>query len=476
MKGIATLLLLMFSAVIYSQTKLEILTDSLENVAEGTHEHNALLIEIAEEYTGIHPDTALFLCRKLLPDLKKSKSPLLCKSYLNIGIAHSFKGEYDTSTVYSFMAINEARIHEDKKTVIDGFNNIGINFLYLEDYEQSKKYFLKVKDLSIQISDSSRLGHVLNNLGMIEGYQNNLQNELNYYDQAAIIFEAINEMEGLGNIILNSGTVYTLMEDFTKAHLFYDSAKSIFRKLGYYSGIQNTLLSQSENWLNQGDVEKATRTADEALQIAQKYKFLHDEVYTYDLLAQIAVYDQNYQSAYEYQKSYFQLKNEIFNIERSQQIDELNLKYETAEREKELIRASSRIQQKERNQLFFAILSAVILGASILIIYTQKQKNKLKEQAMLAELSELRIEIKTLIGKYEGTLDVGLEELNKNLVNPLSEREYDVFKQIFSQKTNSEIADELFVSINTVKTHLKNLYSKLGVSNRKEALSVLLNN
>ena len=71
-------------------------------------------------------------------------------------------------------------------------------------------------------------------------------------------------------------------------------------------------------------------------------------------------------------------------------------------------------------------------------------------------------------------MDVGLEEINQKLVNPLSEREFDVFKQIFSQKTNSEIADELFVSINTVKTHLKNLYGKLGVSNRKEALDVLL--
>ena len=93
---------------------------------------------------------------------------------------------------------------------------------------------------------------------------------------------------------------------------------------------------------------------------------------------------------------------------------------------------------------------------------------------MQSELTELRDEIKTHIGKYEGTLDVELEELNEKLVNPLSEREYDVFKQIFSQKTNSEIAEELFVSINTVKTHLKNLYNKLGVSNRKEALDVVL--
>jgi DNA-binding CsgD family transcriptional regulator len=39
---------------------------------------------------------------------------------------------------------------------------------------------------------------------------------------------------------------------------------------------------------------------------------------------------------------------------------------------------------------------------------------------------------------------------------------------MIENKTNKEIASELFISLNTVKTHIRNLYAKLEVSNRGE--------
>lgn len=68
-----------------------------------------------------------------------------------------------------------------------------------------------------------------------------------------------------------------------------------------------------------------------------------------------------------------------------------------------------------------------------------------------------------------------LEEINKHINKPLSPQEYNVLLLIWKGKKNLEIAEELYVSINTIKTHVTKIYSKLDVNSRSQAINKVIN-
>ncbi|NLD45052.1 MAG: response regulator transcription factor [Chloroflexi bacterium] len=60
------------------------------------------------------------------------------------------------------------------------------------------------------------------------------------------------------------------------------------------------------------------------------------------------------------------------------------------------------------------------------------------------------------------------------MVEALSERELEVLQVVAAGKSNKEIADRLSISVYTVQVHLRNIYGKLGVASRTEAVTVAL--
>jgi len=67
----------------------------------------------------------------------------------------------------------------------------------------------------------------------------------------------------------------------------------------------------------------------------------------------------------------------------------------------------------------------------------------------------------------EPALPLDLDQ--SSLVEPLSERELELLRLIAAGMTNRTIAESLMVSVNTVKTHARSIYGKLGVRNRTQA-------
>jgi LuxR family maltose regulon positive regulatory protein len=56
------------------------------------------------------------------------------------------------------------------------------------------------------------------------------------------------------------------------------------------------------------------------------------------------------------------------------------------------------------------------------------------------------------------------------LPEALSQREMQILRYLPTHLSASEIANELYISLNTAKTHVRHIYAKLGVNSRKEAV------
>lgn len=64
-----------------------------------------------------------------------------------------------------------------------------------------------------------------------------------------------------------------------------------------------------------------------------------------------------------------------------------------------------------------------------------------------------------------------IENINQSLPTPLTSKEFEILTALFDGKTNKQLAADNFVSVNTIKTHLKNIFEKLGVNTRTAAIS-----
>jgi LuxR family maltose regulon positive regulatory protein len=73
--------------------------------------------------------------------------------------------------------------------------------------------------------------------------------------------------------------------------------------------------------------------------------------------------------------------------------------------------------------------------------------------------------------KLLSAFKAGAPQKIEGLMDPMSERELDVLHLIAAGLSNREIAEKLFISLNTVKTHTKNINSKLAVNSRTKAVA-----
>jgi LuxR family maltose regulon positive regulatory protein len=110
------------------------------------------------------------------------------------------------------------------------------------------------------------------------------------------------------------------------------------------------------------------------------------------------------------------------------------------------------------------IRAFVDLGPEMATLLTQLQFTDPKAQRFVQEIVEAS----------RPTINVGAtdngDRANGELTEPLTQRELEVLARLMQHQTDQEIARELYVSLNTVRSHTKHVYAKLNVHNRRQAV------
>jgi DNA-binding CsgD family transcriptional regulator len=110
--------------------------------------------------------------------------------------------------------------------------------------------------------------------------------------------------------------------------------------------------------------------------------------------------------------------------------------------------------------LYGILIAIIFLGAGLWLGIRFNQKNKEKYPINSSNTEGATINEKVVIPIDEKALE--------NL--GISKREYEVLALLGTGMSNQEIADTLFISQNTVKTHTSRLFEKLDVKNRTHAI------
>jgi LuxR family maltose regulon positive regulatory protein len=144
--------------------------------------------------------------------------------------------------------------------------------------------------------------------------------------------------------------------------------------------------------------------------------------------------------------------------------------------------------QKERNQALTALERALALGEAEdyirvfldegapmrnLLERAQREHGGSPYTARLLAAFDAELEYRTAARRDEAGPTSAADAAGARvqpLIEPLTERETEVLEELARGLTNREIAERLMVSLNTVKTHTRHIYGKLGVRNRTEAV------
>ncbi len=360
--------------------------------------------------------------------------------------------------------------------------NSGGIFYQLGDYEGALRHTARALEISEQQNDSSGIAY--NNLRLALTYQemDSLDACIDHLTVSNKLLRSLQDTTTMLYVENTLGLVYGKRNQFSNSLTHYRTALRLSSLIKNQEEITHTKVFIARTLVKLNQLDEAQHLANDIVAEAEKNGMANHKESAYDILYNISLSRGQWQSALNFRNKSIDVKDSIANVEIKSRIAELEMKYETEKKEADILKLSlendlnSANLARSRNASIALAIGGSLTLAIIIVYFTQRHKKQLAEK----EAQELQIEaLKKRFMELHASpaeLAVALEfhELNSKLNTKLTEREFEALKLSLEGKTNTEIADILFISVSTVKFHLRNTYSKMGVGNRKEAFQLML--
>ncbi|MCB9232938.1 MAG: tetratricopeptide repeat protein [Bacteroidia bacterium] len=425
-----------------------------------------------------------------------ARSLALCDQYgfekvrmkvgMNLGSNYLYQGEYEKALESFHASLEIFENSNDSVGIANATSNIGMCHLRLNNDPLGLSYLRKALAIYRQLQMTSYTCRTLNMLGA--AYEKiNPDTSIYYLNQGLQLLDPAENSTLKSTLLNNLGNAFNKKGEVDKALSAYQKAYEITLEMNDVAHQITVLSNLGIIYNRKGDYNRALGYLFKGLPLVEQNGELHKELLLVERIAAAYQGLGKYKEAVTYLQRQIALNDSIFSLESAENIQELEVKYEAAKKEKEIAvkdldLARSQAQNRQKVLLIILLCSGFVVLALVALLffrnyrYQQRRKEalaleKLREYSQQIELLRASVDMQLADARASFPIHISQDDLNRNLLDPLSDREMDVLKQIGSGKTNKQIAEEIFVSENTVKFHLKNIYLKLDVQNRTEALA-----
>jgi serine phosphatase RsbU (regulator of sigma subunit)/Tfp pilus assembly protein PilF len=359
----------------------------------------SLYIELNVYYNSKNADSSFFYAKKSFEESEKINyinGKII--SMTNIGSVYFYKGDFPNA-LKSFITSNELTdvyIEENgfddfsMKQMSKNLNNIALIYLNQQFYDKAEDYLLKSLDLDLKLKDQISIANSYNNLGTIKENQNKYDEALNYYLKSLKIKYAERDSLEIPSTLINIGVLKMNSDAYFEADTCFQQAIKYSEKTNNLKDLSLAQINLGDSYYLQGNFKEAIVIYLKAAIVCENQNYLNFLSYAYESIAMSYEELNNFEEAYKYYKLYVETNEKIHSEENSRVLNELQTKFETEKKEKEisLLKKDKELQDIEletsRRLLLVSIFGFVIFSVFIVyLIYSMRQKKIINKQIKL---------------------------------------------------------------------------------------------